>query len=60
VGGKLKTRSLTRKRAIREFCVHCMQSPIEVRFCTSKTCALYPFRVGSEGSADEGGNNADV
>lgn len=52
VGGNKKTRLLTRKTAIREFCVHCMQSVHEVAFCTSKTCALWPFRMGFEGMGD--------
>ena len=34
-------------RAIREKCLDCTcQQPIEVKECTVKTCALYPFRMG--------------
>ena len=34
-------------RAIREKCLDCScQQPIEVKECTVKTCALYPFRMG--------------
>jgi hypothetical protein len=34
-------------RAVREKCLDCTcQQPIEVRECTVKTCALYPFRMG--------------
>ena len=35
-------------RAIREKCLDCScQQPIEVKECTVKTCALYPFRMGT-------------
>ena len=35
-------------RAIREKCLDCTcQQPIEVKECTVKTCALYPFRMGT-------------
>jgi hypothetical protein len=53
VGGAIKTRVLTRKTAIREHCIHCMQSRVEPRYCTSKLCPLYPFRLGVEGNADD-------
>lgn len=34
-------------RAIREKCLDCTcQQPIEVKECTVKACALYPFRMG--------------
>ncbi len=34
-------------RAIREKCLDCTcQQPVEVKECTVKTCALYPFRMG--------------
>lgn len=34
-------------KAIREKCLDCTcQQPIEVKECTVKTCALYPFRMG--------------
>ena len=34
-------------RAIREKCLDCScQQPMEVKECTVKTCALYPFRMG--------------
>lgn len=43
-----KTENLTRGRAIRQKCLECCGwiRP-EVRKCTSKDCALYPFRMGS-------------
>ena len=35
-------------RAVREKCLDCTcQQPIEVKECTVKTCALYPFRMGT-------------
>ncbi len=35
-------------RAIREKCLDCScQQPIEVKECTVKTCALWPFRMGT-------------
>jgi hypothetical protein len=35
-------------RAIREKCLDCTcQQPIEVKECTVKMCALWPFRMGT-------------
>lgn len=35
-------------RAIREKCLDCTcQQPVEVKECTVKTCALWPFRMGT-------------
>lgn len=59
VGGKLKTRLLTRKSAIRENCIQCMQAVREVAFCTSKTCPLWPFRMGQEQGAKDDGEMQD-
>lgn len=34
-------------KAIREFCIDCNGgSSSEVKLCTAKNCALYPFRLG--------------
>ncbi len=34
-------------RAIREKCLDCTcQQPVEVKECTVRACALYPFRMG--------------
>ena len=34
-------------RAIREKCLDCScQQPVEVKECTVKACALWPFRMG--------------
>ena len=52
IGGKKKTKILTRKTAIREFCKHCMQSAHEVSKCTSKHCVLWVFRMGKEGQGE--------
>jgi hypothetical protein len=46
-GGKTKIVTLTRKKAIRLFCVECMGfSPIEPANCTAPLCPLYPYRLG--------------
>lgn len=35
-------------KAIREKCLDCTcQQPVEVKECTVKLCALYPFRMGT-------------
>lgn len=35
-------------RAIREKCLDCScQQPVEVKECTVKGCALWPFRMGT-------------
>ena len=34
-------------RAVREKCLDCScQQPVEVKECTVRTCALWPFRMG--------------
>lgn len=34
-------------RAIREKCLDCTcQQPVEVKECTVRACAMYPFRMG--------------
>jgi hypothetical protein len=34
-------------KAIRQFCLECSgDSSAEVKCCTSRNCALYPFRLG--------------
>lgn len=44
---RYKERANTPKKAIRAMCIECMGGLIaEVDRCTSKTCALYPFRKG--------------
>ena len=46
-GGGLKTKKLTGMSAIREKCLECSGwINNEVKFCTSKDCALFPFRFG--------------
>jgi hypothetical protein len=46
-GGGLKTKPLTGMSAIREKCLECSAwSAPEVRACSIKTCALWPFRFG--------------
>lgn len=40
------TKEVGRKQCIRQFCIECMQSETEPRNCTSKLCALHPFRMG--------------
>jgi len=44
---KTKTKKLTRSNAIRLFCQECMgwQAHL-VRDCPSKTCVLFPYRMG--------------
>ena len=44
--GKTKLLELTARRAIIEFCKECFgYNSNEVRDCTDKLCALYPFRT---------------
>ena len=44
---RYKERANTPKKAIRAMCIECMGGMIaEVDRCTSKGCALYPFRKG--------------
>lgn len=33
-------------KAIREKCLDCAYTPLEVRLCPATSCALYPFRFG--------------
>lgn len=45
---RYKERANTPKKAIRAMCIECMGGLIaEVDRCSSKGCALYPFRKGS-------------
>lgn len=37
---------MTPIQAIREKCLDCAYTPLEVRLCPCKDCALYPFRFG--------------
>lgn len=53
VGGKWKTSTLTPIKAIRENCVHCVQSIYSVADCGGETCALYPFRLGDAHTVSE-------
>ena len=47
VAGKTKTEKLTRAKAIKEFCVDCMNGQRNlVRECTSVLCPLYIYRTG--------------
>lgn len=40
--------------AIRKFCLECVAgSPSEVKFCPSKRCPLFPFRMGSLSKAEQ-------
>lgn len=40
---------LTRKQAIKEFCLGCSGGVrAEVRNCVTTACPLWPFRMGSE------------
>jgi hypothetical protein len=44
--GKTKIKALTARRAVIEHCKECMGfNTAEVRRCTSRLCALYPFRT---------------
>jgi len=44
-----KNRGHTRKLAIHAFCFECAGgSTKDVKDCPSKTCTLYPFRLGSD------------
>ena len=33
-------------KAIRAFCLECVETPFEVKNCTAPGCPLYPFRFG--------------
>ena len=45
--GGLKTKQLTGMSAIREKCLECSCWNFkEIELCSSKDCALYPFRFG--------------
>ncbi len=44
---KYREQATTPKKAIRSHCIECMGGLIaEVNRCTSRTCSLYPFRMG--------------
>lgn len=43
--GKLVEKKLTRSRAIIENCKECLGWETNPRDCSSKFCALYPFRT---------------
>lgn len=46
---KKSFRKLTYKLAIRAKCMQCScGSPKEIKNCSVKTCALYPFRLGKQ------------
>jgi len=46
--------NFTRGKAIRQKCLDCTCWQLaEIRKCTAKTCALYPFRMGSVKKAKE-------
>ncbi|MCP4493293.1 MAG: hypothetical protein GY820_39215 [Gammaproteobacteria bacterium] len=46
--------NFTRGKAIRQKCLDCTcWQTIEIRKCTAKNCALYPFRMGSVTLAQE-------
>jgi len=53
LGDKTKTATLAPVRAIREHCVHCVQSPYTVAECGGYRCALYPFRLGDAHAVSE-------
>ncbi len=53
--GSTTDHSYTRGKAIREYCKGCSGYQLaEIRLCTAKDCALYPFRMGkvARGSFD--------
>ncbi len=46
-GGETRVVSLSPLRAIRLNCLECVcWAPSEVKNCTSKFCALFPYRLG--------------
>lgn len=46
-------KKITPMRAIRAKCIECSNGQRnEVRLCTVKTCALYPYRTGHRPKAD--------
>ena len=49
---------MTPLKAIREKCLDCTNNqPVEIRLCTIKKCALWPFRMGhNPNRAGLGGN----
>jgi len=41
-----RQKKLTRKKAIKEFCLQCMNGNLhEVGLCVDKKCSLYKFRI---------------
>lgn len=44
--GRHEIVDLNRRRAIREKCLDCSESPVDVRHCEFKNCELYQFRSG--------------
>lgn len=48
IRARYAARATTPLRAIRAFCVHCMgDQPKAVAGCTSRSCPLYPMRMGT-------------
>ncbi len=46
--GGTKVVSLSPLKALRYHCLECVSwSAYEVKYCTSKLCALYPYRLGT-------------
>jgi len=39
---------MNRRKAIRQFCLDCSESPKDVRLCEYTECEYYPFRMGTE------------
>lgn len=49
-----KTEKRTPVRAIRAMCVHCMGDNVrEPRNCPSKSCPLWPYRLGKRPRSEE-------
>jgi len=52
--GSKTDNNFTRGKAIRQKCLDCTCWQLaEIRLCTAKTCALFPFRMGSVKKAQE-------
>ena len=42
----MKTEITSPVKAIRAFCLECVETPLDVKNCTAPGCPLYPFRFG--------------
>ena len=56
--GTLKTKNLTGMSAIRAKCMECSGfSTVEIKECSMRECALYPFRFGKYPKAEKDSEN---